>query len=70
MDRLRSVAVMSLAEMLVLGSFTPDLTESTAEDATHRRHHGRAHVQPHGLTRSDLPVIFNWLPERTETAES
>lgn len=63
MDRLRSVAVVSVAELLLLGSFTPELTESSPDEATHRRHHGRVQVQSYGLTRGDMPVIFNWLGE-------
>ncbi|MBI1347868.1 hypothetical protein GC163_16450 [bacterium] len=73
METLRGVTVISVAELLVLGAFTPFVEANEDSRAEHRRghhHHHRAHAHPTTVDRGDYPVIFNWLnsPESSQNS--
>lgn len=61
MDSIRSISVVSVAQLMVLGAMTPVLAEINEEESEHRRLHGRrsTHIVSH--ERADYPVIRNWL---------
>jgi len=60
MDSLRSISVVSVAQLVVAGAMTPALADVNESDE-HRRHHGRGCVQTVSHSRDDYPVIFHWL---------
>jgi hypothetical protein len=60
MDSFRSISVVGVAQMVVLGAIAPALA-APGEDDDHRRHHARGHAQTVSHSRADYPVIFHWL---------
>ncbi len=60
MDVLRSMAVASIAELVLIGSFVPVEEDSADVTRKHRRAHTRGHVQTLTAERLDYPVIANW----------
>lgn len=68
MDSFRSISVVSVAHIVMLGAMAPAFADPSEEESDHRRHHGRSHVHAVSHSRSDYPVIWNWLPS-AEQAE-
>lgn len=60
MDVFRSMAVATVTELVLVGSFTP-IVEDTLDMSRSRRLHTRGHVQTVTAERLDYPVISNWL---------
>lgn len=69
MEALRSVTVVSLTELLLVGTFTPGLEVNEEAEHHSRRHHCRAAVHHVTADRGNCPVIFNWL-STPETSSS
>lgn len=69
MDAFRSISVVSVAQLVVLGAMAPALAEESRED-DHRRHGTRGHVQTVSHSRADYPVIWHWLESPDSTAQT
>lgn len=62
MDSIRSISMVSVAHFVVLGALSPAMADLSEEDSKHHhKHHGRSQHHAVSHSRSDYPVISNWL---------
>ena len=61
MDSFRSISVVSVAQMVLIGAMAPALADDGEEDGHRRHHHLRGHAQTVSHSRADYPVIWNWI---------
>jgi len=72
MDSIRSMFVVSVAQMVVLGAIAPAFADVNDTEDDHRRSHCRRPSAMISHCRADYPVITNWLstPDESKDAAS
>jgi hypothetical protein len=68
MDSFRSISVVSVAQLILVGAMGPALADE--EEDSHRRQHHRGHAQTVSHSRADYPVIWNWIAAVDDTEPS
>ncbi len=70
MDSIRSMFVVSVAQLVVLGAIAPAFADVNESEVDHRRMHGRRSSATISHCRADYPVITNWLTTPDDSKDS
>lgn len=70
MDSIRSMFVVSVAQLVVLGAIAPAFADGNDSEDDHRRIHGRRSSTTISHCRADYPVITNWLTTPDDSNEA
>lgn len=70
MDSIRSMFVVSVAQLVVLGAIAPAFADGNDSEDDHRRLHSRRSSATISHCRADYPVITNWLTTPDDSKDS